>query len=274
MGRFSKLALVGFFALIFFPPQPSSAHDGWVERSPTIIESGQVATIALIQGNHSNEHKSYRVAGKWDRQYTTLALVDPSGSPNDITDRITDFGEDDEKIGPEGPKGFFVASFIPKNDGRNQAVARQAMTIQQGEDPKLVTVRIAKATFAAFKVPILSNAMKLKGFDRPIAGEGAVEFIPVNNPLAVFSGRSMTFELCQKGQPLGSQVVTLVPRSDGFASAKEHTTDTKGRVTFVVGPADFYLARVKIDEESPRPDGQKDTMSCESTYVFQAFNRP
>jgi hypothetical protein len=51
-------------------------------------------------------------------------------------------------------------------------------------------------------------------------------------------------------------------------------TDEKGRVTFTVGPADSYLARVKIDEETPRPDGQKDKSSYESTYVFQVFNRP
>jgi hypothetical protein len=36
----------------------------------------------------------------------------------------------------------------------------------------------------------------------------------------------------------------------------------------------FYLARVKIDEEKPRPDGQKDKNSYESTHVFQVFNRP
>jgi hypothetical protein len=55
---------------------------------------------------------------------------------------------------------------------------------------------------------------------------------------------------------------------------QDRATDEKGKVTFAVGPADFYLARAKIDEESPRPDGQKDKSSYESTYVFQVFNRP
>ena len=245
-----------------------------MEISPTIVEKNQAATISLIQGNHSNEHKSYRIAGKWDQKYTTLAVVDPSGKPNALTDRIIDLGEDDEKIGPKGPKGFYLAPFVPKDDGLYQVVARQARTIQQGDGPKLVAVRIAKTAFAAFKVPMISNAKHLKGFDRLLAGEDAVEFIPVNNPLAVFAGASMTLDLRQKGKPCAGQVVTLVRRIDGFASVQERTTDNKGRVNFAVGPADSYLARVKIDEESPRPDGQKDKNSYESTYVFQVFNRP
>ena len=69
-------------------------------------------------------------------------------------------------------------------------------------------------------------------------------------------------------------MVTLVRRLDGFASVQERTTDDKGRVNFTIGAADFYLARVKIDEESPRPDSLKDKSSYESTYVFQVFNRP
>ena len=268
----SKLTI--FLALIFFCPQFTFAHDGWVEVTPTIIEKGQLASIVLVQGNHSNEHKSYRIAGKWDGKNTVLAVVDPKGKQNDLTERIIDLGEDEEKVGPKGPKGFYLASYVPKDEGLYQAVARQSRSLQQGDGPKLVTVRIAKTAFAAFKLPTISTAKNLKGYDRLIAGEDGVEFIPVNNPLAVFSGGSMTLELRQKGRPTGGQLVTLVRRIDGFASVQERITDDRGRVIFAVGPADFYLARVKIDEESPRADGQKDKNSYESTYVFQVFNRP
>ena len=274
MIRMSKASLSLFVALLFFHPFSALSHDGWVEVTPTIIEKGQVANIALVQGNHSNEHKSYRIAGKWDGKYTALAVVDAKGKQNTLTDRIVDLGEDEEKVGPKGPKGFYLAAYVPNDEGLYQAVARQARSLQQGDGPKLVTVRIAKTAFGAFKVPTLAAAKNLKGFDRLIAGEDAVEFIPINNPLAVFSGGSMTLELRQKGKPTRGQVVTLVRRMDGSASVQDQTTDEKGRVTFAIGPADFYLARVKIDQESPRPDGQKDKTSYESTYVFQVFNRP
>jgi hypothetical protein len=94
-----------------------------VKVSPTIVEKNQAVTIALIQGNHSNEHKSYRIAGKWDPKYTTLAVVDPKGKLNDLTDRGIDLGEDAETIGPKGPKGFQLASFVPKDEGHSDARA-------------------------------------------------------------------------------------------------------------------------------------------------------
>jgi uncharacterized GH25 family protein len=274
MKRPSKWPLVVLLILSFFQAPFAFSHDGWVEISPTIVEKNQATTIALLQGNHSNEHKSYRIAGKWDSKYTTLVIVDPTGKQNTLTDRLIDLGEDAETVGPKGPKGFHLASFVPKVDGLYQVLARQVRTVQQGEGPKLLTIRLAKTAFAAFKVPTVSATKNLKGFDRSIAGDDAVELIPVSNPLAVFSGGSMTLELRQKGKPISAQVITLVRRIDGSASVQEQTTDEKGRVNFAVGPADSYLARVKIDEETPRPDGQKDKASYESTYVFQVFNRP
>jgi uncharacterized GH25 family protein len=271
IGQWARVQVV---LVAWLVPAWVFAHDGWVEVTPTIVEKGQVATLALIQGNHANEHKSYRIAGKWDSKNTVLTVVDPKGKQNELTDRIIDLGEDEEKIGPKGPKGFYLASYTPKEEGLYQAVARQARTLQQGDGPKLVALRIAKTAFAALGVPTISAAKSLKGFDRLIAGEDGVEFIPINNPLAVFAGGSMTLELRQKGRPAAGQLVTLVRRVDGFASVQERTTDDKGRITFAIGPADSYLARVKIDEESARPDGQKDKSSYESTYVFQVFNRP
>ena len=267
-----KIFLVISVALIL--PRSVYSHDGWVEISPSIVEKNQSATIALIQGNHSNEHKSYRIAGKWDSKYATLVVIDPKGKQDTLTDRLIDLGEDAETVGPKGPKGFHLASFVPKDDGLHEALARQVRTVQQGEGLKLLTIRLAKTAFAAFKVPTVSAAKNLKGFDRSIAGDDAVELIPVSNPLAVFSGGSMTLELRQKGKPISAQVITLVRRIDGSASVQEQTTDEKGRVNFAVGPVDSYLARVKIDEETPRSDGQKDRASYESTYVFQVFNRP
>jgi len=274
MKRFSKLILMNCFALIFFCPQTASSHDGWVEISPTIVENGQPATIALIQGNHSNEHRSYRIAGKWDQKYTTLVVVDPNGKKSAVTDRLIDFGEDGEKVGPKGPKGFYLASFTPIEEGLYQAVAKQVRTIQQGDGPKLITMRIAKTAFASLNVPGVSLAKNLKGFDLMSGGGDGLEIFPVTNPMGIFSGASVTLELRLKGKPIGGKIISLIRKIDGSGSVQDRATDEKGKVTFAVGPADFYLARAKIDEESPRPDGQKDKSSYESTYVFQVFNRP
>jgi uncharacterized GH25 family protein len=270
----AKSRTLMLFALIFFHSRPAVGHDGWVEISPAIVEKGQIATISLIQSNHSNEHRSYRIAGKWDQKYTTLVVVDPKGKQSALTDRIIDLGEDDEKVGPKGPKGFYLAPFTAKEEGLYLALARQVRMVQQGDGPKLLTSRTAKTAFAAFTAPSVSAAKNLKGFDRVLGGEDNVEIIPLNNPIGLFAGASIALEVRHNGKPSAGKVVTLVRRVDGSASVQDRTTDDKGQVTFAVGPADSYLARVKFEEESPRPDGQADKSSFESTYVFQVFNRP
>ena len=68
MIRISKKVYHFLSRFFFFHPLSALSHDGWVEISPTIVEKGQAATVTLIQGNHSNEHKSYRIAGKWDEK--------------------------------------------------------------------------------------------------------------------------------------------------------------------------------------------------------------
>lgn len=145
-----KLKIFLLISAVLTLPHSVYSHDGWVEISPTIVEKNQTVAIALIQGNHSNEHKSYRIAGKWDQKFTTLVIVDPKVKQIPLTDRLIDFGEDAEAVGPKGPKGFYLASFVPKDEGLYLALARQARTLQQGDGPKLVTVRLSKSAFAAF----------------------------------------------------------------------------------------------------------------------------
>jgi uncharacterized GH25 family protein len=272
MKRFSKFVLMGFLALIPLRPQTAAGHDGWVEVSPAIVENGQRATIALVQGNHSNEHRSYRIAGKWDQKYTTLDVINSAGKKQSLTDRLIDFGEDDDKVGPKGPKGFYIASFTPNEEGLYQAVAKQVRTVQQGDGPKLLTMRIAKTAFASLNVPGVLTAKDLKGFDSG-AGDG-LEISLISNPMAIFPGNSVILELRLKGNPVAGKTISLIPRIGGASSVQDQTTDEKGRVKFEVRSSDSYLARVNLEEESRRPDGQADKNSYEATYVFQVFNRP
>src|ERR1043166_4578488 len=91
----SALSTLAFTLLCSSTPA-AIAHDGWIEITPAIVEKRQTTTIALIQGNHSNEHRSYRIAGKWDQKFTTLVIVDPKGKQQSLTTRLGDF-RDGEK---------------------------------------------------------------------------------------------------------------------------------------------------------------------------------
>ncbi|HEY2989876.1 MAG TPA: DUF4198 domain-containing protein, partial [Candidatus Binatia bacterium] len=61
-----------FILVVHLAPDVALAHDGWIEITPSIVENGQPVTVALMHGNHSNEHRSYRLAGKWDLEFTKV----------------------------------------------------------------------------------------------------------------------------------------------------------------------------------------------------------
>lgn len=250
------------------------AHDGWVEPSPFLVEKGQPVSLMLMLGNHSNEHRSYRIAGKWDPQHTKLLLSDPTGQESDLTDRLVDLGEDDEKVGPKGPKGFHLAPYIPKQEGLYLALARQVRVLQHGDGPKFLGIKIAKSAFAMLDVPLIATAKQLKGFDRAVGGESGLEIIPLTNPFGLTTGDPIKLEVRYKGKPISGKTVSLIRRIEGAASAQDRLTDEQGRVTFTAGAADFYLARIKFDEESERVEGRYEKSTYEATYVFPIFNRP
>jgi hypothetical protein len=249
------------------------AHDGWIEV-PAIVERGQPVTISLLLGNHSNEHRSYRLAGKWDPRFTKLVVIEPSGKLNDITALLIDLGEDAEKTGPKGPKGFHIATFTPKEEGAHIVLARYEQVAQHGDGPKFRGVRSARGAFSALRTPGIKNGKKAAGFGRSFGVESVMEIVPVSNPIGVTQSQQVTFEVRHKGRPFPNQSVSVVRRLEGPASVQDLTTDEKGRASFTAGPADFYLLRTKFEERAERVEGQYDLTSYEATYVLQVYNRP
>jgi uncharacterized GH25 family protein len=249
------------------------AHDGWIEV-PAIVEKGQPVTIALMLGNHANEHRSYRLAGKWSPKYSKLMVIEPSGKVNDITASLVDLGEDDEKTGPKGPKGFHIAPFTPTAEGVHIVLAREEQVLQHGDEPKFRSIRSARAAFAALRSPRVAEGKKTTGFGRAFAMDNVMEIVPITNPIAVSQNDRVTLELRYKEKPFSNQIISVVGRLSGAASAQDFATDEKGQVSFTAGPADTYLVRVKFEERTERLEAQYDLSSYEATYVFQVFNRP
>lgn len=271
MSTTSKLLFL-VISIILLLPALALSHDGWIQLSP-IIEEGQPVSIALMHGNHSNEHGSFRLAGKWDPEYTKLLVIDPSGKMHDISNALVDLGEDPERTGPKGPKGFHLAQFTPKEEGVYVVLARQQRVIQQGDGPKLRTARNARAAFVVLRNPLVAEAQKANGFSRTFAIDNLLEIVPVTNPIGVTAKGSITLEVLYKGKPSPNRTVTVISQIASSASAQDLKTDEKGRIKVTVGAADTYLARVKFEEASKQSSGQLEKNSYEATYVFQVFNR-
>jgi hypothetical protein len=271
----ASLPLALTFALLhlLFEPPAVTGHDGWAEPVPALIEKGQIASIALIQGNHSNEHKSFRIAGKWNPQYTRLWVIDPAGKTVDLSSRLIDMGEDEEKIGPKGPKGFYLASWQAESGGIYRILARQERVLQHGQGPKFRSIRTATTALASLGVPTTAAARKLKWFDNPIGRDDALEIVPTKNLLGIQEGEPVVLQVRYKGKPARDKVVTVVRKIDGPPSARDLVTNPEGLVYFMAGPADHYLLRVKFDEQSEASAGQYEKSTYEATYVFQVFHR-
>jgi uncharacterized GH25 family protein len=270
MKRFEEVRLIFLLVAVFVLPRSAVGHDGWIESSPVVVEKGQAVSLMLMHGNHSNEHKSFRLAGKWGSQYTRLYVIDPSGKQTDLSNQLIDLGEDPEKTGPKGPKGFHVAEFTAKQAGLYFAVARQERTVTDEQSgSKLRSIRTARSAFMALSVPTVKEAKRLKKFNHGLGNEDNLEIVPLTNPVGLTTEESVALEVRFKGKPSPDRVLSLVRKMSGPASAQDFTTDSQGRIRFVAGPADLYLARVKFDEGTER-----EKASYEATYVFQVFNRP
>jgi len=265
-----KIFLLISAALIL--PRSVHGHDGWIQVNP-IVEKGQPVSIALMHGNHSNEHGSFRLAGKWDAQYTKLFVIDPSGKINDLTNTIVDLGEDPDKTGPKGPKGFHLAQFTPKTEGVYIVLARQERNLQQGDGPKLRTMRNARSAFVALGNPKVAEAQKTNGFERTFALNNLLEIIPVSNPFGTAEKSTLILQVLLNGKPAANRSVTVIGQMASAASAQDLKTDSQGRVHVTVGAPDTYLARVKFDEDVRQSSERTDKHSYEATHVFQVFNR-
>ena len=266
--------LVGLLAIALMIAAPAFAHDSWIEISPALIEKGQPVSVQMMLGNHSNQHRSFRIAGKWAPQYTKLSVIDPKGNESEITSQLVDLGEDEEKVPPKGIKGFYMAPFTPKEEGLHLVLAKEERILQHGDGPKFRSIKLAKNAFGAFSAPTVSAARNLKGFDRASGVEQSLEIIPLTNPLGVYAGGSITLEIRHKGKPASGKVVSLLQRMEGAASVVDLTTNDRGRVTFNVPKPDLYLTRVKLDEDGEKIEGQYEKSTYEATFVFPVFNRP
>lgn len=267
-----KLKIFLLISASLILPRSVHGHDGWIQFN-AIVERGQPVSIALMHGNHSNEHGSFRLAGKWDAQYTKLFIIDPSGKISDLTHTIVDLGEDPDKTGPKGPKGFHLAQFTPRTEGVYIVLARQERSLQQGDGPKLRTMRNASSAFVALGDPTVAEAQKAKGFDRTFAVNKLLEIVPVSNPFRTTEKGALILQVLLNGKPAANRPVTVIGQMAGAASAQDLKTDSQGRVQVTVGAPDIYLTRVKFDEDIPQSSERTDKNSYEATYVFQVFNR-
>lgn len=252
--------------LAFGAAVPVFAHDGWSQTSAPIVAQNQISYVELMYGNHSNEHKSYRIDGQWGSS-SKVFVTTPAGVKSDITGTRFYTGEPATEESP-ALNNYFVASFKSNIPGA-YIISTEADSVFKGAEAASRTLRSAKSFVAVGDIPVLERVKALKGFSKQVSPDRA-ELVPVFNPAAVTPDETVSIQLLLKGKPLADTAVDIIRRSN--SEAAELKTDAKGVVTFKTGAADYYLVRAKPGTAEAK-EGEYSTTNYEATLTFTVQNK-
>lgn len=220
-------------ALLLLCSLTAQAHDTWVQTNTNVIRAGDILHIDLMVGNHGNEHRDFKLAGKLDVSAATLQLFSPDGKKYDLKDRLVDTGYTPQE-------GFWTARFAPTAPGLYM-VAHTFDKVMSYAPERAVK---SSKTFFVVSKSLDRVPEKNPGFDRVLGHP--LELVPVINPVTPMGpGTTLTFRLLYKGKPLPKTKVALIPRGvalkEGVDTQYERDTDAKGDVKFTPTEANYYL---------------------------------
>ncbi|HTU24126.1 MAG TPA: DUF4198 domain-containing protein [Pirellulales bacterium] len=238
----------------------AQAHDTWVETNTNIVRVGDAVFIDLLLGNHGNDHRDFRLAGKPDLETSTLDVVLPDGRRLDIKPTLSDRG-----YAPS--EGFWSTRFVPAEPG--------LYTVSQTSD-KVVSyaptrsIKSAKTFFVANGS--LDNVPRdFGGFDRPLGH--ALELVPIAHPVTPMGpGVPFAVRLLYRDKPLPETKVSFIPRgttlAEGFDSKYERTTDEHGEARFTPPDGNFYLIVAHHDEPNEAGPNYQRTKYSATLVLF------
>jgi hypothetical protein len=242
---------------------PAPAHDTWVQPSSRLVGVGDVVHVDLFLGNHGNDHRDFKVAGKLATlEGSTLEVIGPDKRRTDLVPDAVDMGY--------APKeGFWSSRFEPSAHGLHCVTHTR-----EGIHSRKRGIKSGKAFFVA--------AEKL---DEPPDGGvphaeplgHALELVPDVHPvLEKGPGRPLTVRLLFRGKPLAGHRVSFVPRgtvlAEGFDPAFERVTDADGRCSYEPREGNLVLAVAHL--EKPDEHGADyDRTVYSATLVFDVPQR-
>jgi uncharacterized GH25 family protein len=238
----------------------ASAHDTWVQTNTNLVRSGDAVHIDLLLGNHGNDHRDFRLAGKVSLEDSSLEVIAPDGARFDLKPELTDTG-----YAPQ--EGFWTTRFTPAKPGLYLLSHASDRVASYGP---VRSVKSAKAYFVVS--PSLDRVSPDNpGFDRPLGHP--LELVPVTNPVTPMGpGSSLRIALIYKGKPLTGQRVAFIPRGTTLASPRdevyERTTDAQGEATFKPTFGNYYLVVAHHLEPEERGDGYERTKYSATICVY------
>jgi hypothetical protein len=221
----------------------ASGHDTWMQVSARAVRPDDVVHVDLFLGNHGNEHRDFKVAGKLGSlDEVMVGVIGPAGRTTDLVPDMVD-------VGYAPKEGFWSARFVPAAAGLHcaahyrEGVRHGARGCKGGKAYFLVADSLDAATPAGKLPDPVGHPLELVLESHPVLGTGP--------------GKAIVVRLLFKGRPLADQVVSFIPRgatlAEGFDPAYERRTDAEGRCSFA--PKEGNLVLVVAHVEKPEETG-------------------
>lgn len=238
--RFLLTALMA--AGLLAPGRSSTAHDTWVQVAPRVVRPDDDVRVELFLGNHGNDHRDFKIAGKLGSlEGATLAVVGPAGRQTDLVPELVDVG-----YAPQ--EGFWSGRFVAAEEGLH-CVAHT----RDGIRHESRGLKSAKAYFFASE-----SLDRLPGPPKEVTAPlgHPLELVLESHPvLACGAGRKIDVRLLLRGRPLADHRVSFIPRGaeldPEFDPDFERRTDAEGRCSFTPREGNLLLvvARHVVPEE-------------------------
>ena len=214
-------------------PLTAFAHDTWIETNTNIVRSGDVVHLNLMLGNHGNEHRDFKLAGKQSLEGSSLEVIDPARQRYDLKANLIDAGYTPQE-------GFWTTRFEPTKPGLYTLAHRSDRVMGYAPERSIKSGKAFFVASASLDKPPAGNP----GFDKPLGHD--LELVPVLNPVTPMGpGTTIRVRLLYKGKPLVGERVSFIPRGAAvkasFDDRYERMTDEKGEASFEPSEANVYL---------------------------------
>lgn len=236
------------------------AHDTWVQTNTNVVRVGDVVHVDLLMGNHGNNHRDFKIAGKASIADGAFEVISPDGNHTDLRPAAVDLGLAEKD-------GFWSAPF--------QTAAEGIHIVAQTSD-KVVSYAPARSIKSAKTFFLASKSLdrvpsETSGYDRVLGH--ALELVPLTNPVAPMGpGSAIRVRLLFKGKPLANAVVSFIPRgkklSENFDDRYERKTDADGMATFEFAEPTYHLIVAHHEEPTESGDGYESTKYSATLSVF------
>jgi uncharacterized GH25 family protein len=229
----------------------ATAHDTWVQTNTQVVRTGEAVFIDLMLGNHGNDHRDFKLAGKPDLESSTLGVIAPNAASYDLRQSSIDTG-----YAPS--EGFWSVRFVATSPGLYLIAHTSDKVVSYAP------VRSIKSAKAFFVVSPSLDRIQLDnpGFDRPLGHP--LELVPASNPVTPMGpGKRIEVQVLYLGKPLQGGRVSFIPRGttlrEGFDERYERDADADGKASFTPTEGNRFLVVVHKTDPTARGKGHHGT---------------